>query len=297
MNHELVLLHRPGPERFEASLLENLTEKFSFTTCMRHILLVSSDDVGIIADSIREGDQVFRGEEAYRFLLEVICGLHSPLIGETEVYGQLKNEVAAFQQMATPWNAGLHRIFRSLFQDAKTIREKHLKDLGSQSYGSILRREIKGEKNVHIVGAGHLVQEILPWLAKDGTKIHVHCRDVEKARAVLPSGISIHSLNETIRLEGVLVIAAPVTAEWIKTWVSGNDLRLAADLRADSHVDRVDAIFPRTLVLGELLSRITSNQSALEKRKVEALEQAHALSSERSRHTEYRPFGWEDVCA
>ncbi len=301
MNHELTLLHRTGSERFDASILEALSAHFSFETCMRHVLLIPSEELELIAHRLRDSDEVYNGEAAYRFLLEVICGLHSPLVGETEVYGQLKNKVAEYQFSVAPWSAGLQRVFRSLFQDAKLIREKHLKDLGSQSYGSVLRREVKGAKRVHLLGAGHLVQEILPWLAKDGTEVHVHCREPEKARAVLPMKVQLHGIGETgaIGKDDVLVIAAPVTAAWIASWLgaSHSGLRLLADLRSDSHVDRIGGDFGRTLELGEMLSRISANQSSLQQRKAAALAQALELSSERSRHTEYRPFGWEDVCA
>src|SRR4051794_7116700 len=124
MNHELVLLHRQGSERFDSAIAESVTNHFSFETCMRHVLIVPADEIGSLADLIREGDQVFSGEDAYRFLLEVICGLHSPLVGETEVYGQLKNKVATTTFELSPWTTNLQRMFRSLFQDAKLVREK-----------------------------------------------------------------------------------------------------------------------------------------------------------------------------
>ncbi|HVK61496.1 MAG TPA: hypothetical protein VM432_08100 [Bdellovibrionales bacterium] len=301
MNNEIVLLHRPGSERFDAEMLASMTACFSFETCMRHIALIPADEIGFIADSIREGDQVFRGEEAYRFMLEVICGLHSPLVGETEVYGQMKNAVASFEQAPkTPWMANLKRVFSLLFQDAKAIRQKHLVDLGSQSYGSVLRRELKGAKVLHILGAGHLVQEILPWLAKDGTSIHVHCRDVVKARAALPMSVQIHEIGEKAEIaEGAaLIVAAPVSAEWMSGWLEGSGpMRLVADLRSDSHIDRFGDAYGRTLELGEMLTRINENQAIVEQRKSDALELARELSMAKSRHVEYRPFGWEDVCA
>jgi glutamyl-tRNA reductase len=308
MNHELVLLHRAGSVRFEfgkpaaESACDSIVTDsfFSFETCMRHILLLSSDSLGEFADPIREGDQVFKGEEAYRFLLEVICGLHSPLIGETEVYGQLKNKVSGFTFSTSPWHSDLRRMFRSLFEDAKVIREKHLKDLGSQSYGSVLRREAKGAKRVHILGAGHLVQEILPWLAKDGTEVHVYCRNPKKAIAILPNKVNVHGLSELVSSQSqeIFVVAAPVTAAWIKAWLpSGSRFRLIADLRSDSQVDRLAQNFGRTLELGEMLTRISANQIALEQRKTDALDDAKVLAEKRSRHSEYRPFGWEDVCA
>ena len=39
---------------------------------------------------ISSADEVFTGQNAYVFLLEVVCGLKSPILGETEVHGQYR---------------------------------------------------------------------------------------------------------------------------------------------------------------------------------------------------------------
>ena len=65
-------------------------------TCLRRILFLNSSDNRAVIEAAEVGKatpptvEVFRGEEAYRFLLEVICGLNSPIVGETAVMGQFK---------------------------------------------------------------------------------------------------------------------------------------------------------------------------------------------------------------
>lgn len=270
-------------------------------------------------------NEIYRGEDAYRFLLQVICGLHSPLVGETEVYGQFRNAVSAFAVPVNPWGLQARKFFQALFEDAKKIRQQHLKDLGSQSYGSVIRRELRGQprlSRVHILGAGHLVQEILPWITKDETEdnaeIHVHCRDPKKSAEALKAfpGVRIHDLSEgghddhdkdraaefgAFGSMDALVIAAPVTAEWVRTWVPASaDLRWVVDLRGDSADDPIPmsvATSRRVLTLPELFGRISSNQVHVQSRKRAALAAVDAAVSERSRFVENRPFGWEDVCA
>lgn len=311
MTPEILLLHRKGPERFR---LENMgSHAFSFQTCLRHIVLVDSQELNAgWVDEIREGDERLHGEDAYKLLLEIICGLHSPLLGETEVYGQFKNAVGQFNTPATPWGSLLARTFRLLFEDAKRIRQSYLEDLGSQSYGSILRRELRSLKRVHILGAGHLVKEILPWIAKEGIEIHVHCRDPKRGQVETAADEKVHfhsigdsigdTNNDRVQLAEaqVLIVAAPVSSAWMNEWMpASNDLRLVADLRADSAVDRFQAADSETRILdlGEFMSRLTTNQALLAERKELSLTAIEAAASERARAIEYRPFGWEDVCA
>jgi glutamyl-tRNA reductase len=293
MTQDFIVLHRTGPERYR---LPEEVVVFSFMTCLRHVVIADAD---VVADLAPQGGEVLRGEEAYRFLLEVICGLHSPLVGETEVAGQFKNAVAAFN---APAGSAVAKVFKALFEDAKKIRDAHLKDLGSQSYGSVLRREIRGLRNVHILGAGHLVQEILPWVMKDGLKLTIHVRDVVKATRELAeklgaetlSRLEIAAIGEHVSKCDALVIAAPVTSNFVAQWSMGADF--VADLRADSHVDRLTG-FDRVLELGAFMSRLSENQALVLERKRLALAAIAKAALERARTVEYRPFGWEDVCA
>lgn len=298
MTTDFMLVHREGSHRF--SNLESLGA-FSFMTCLRHIVIADADALAMY-EGIEAEDELMRGEEAYAFLLEVICGLRSPLLGETEVYGQFKNAAAAFAIPATPWGGLLARIFKNLFEDAKRIRQAHLEELGSQSYGSILRRELKGLTRVHVIGAGHLVQEIAPWIAKDGMSLTIHCRDTRKAThelGELAQKLQVTTLDDrsSIHAAEAILVAAPVTSAWIREWLpEGTSLALVVDLRSDSATDRV-AGGTKVIDLPQMMARLNSNQALLQERKRAALEAIEAAVAQRARHVEYRPFGWDDVCA
>lgn len=301
MTPDFYVLHRKGPERFV--LPEEAGSHFSFMTCLRHIVIADLDEMGHLATQATGlNDQILRGEAAYQLLLEIICGLHSSLVGETEVAGQFKNAVNQFTVPATPWGTLLAKTFKALFEDAKKIRDQHLKDLGSQSYGSVLRREVKGLKNVHILGAGHLVQEILPWINKDGIKIVIHARDTEKALkdlGPLSKNAVVSAIDARFELTDVdaMVVAAPVSAGWMKNWMpEGSQAKLIADLRSDSSTDAL-IDFDHVLELNEFMGRLSQNQAFIQERKVAALAAVSRAASDRARTVEYRPFGWEDVCA
>ena len=311
MYNELIVIHRKGVSGQTQSRAPLFASSggpegddvqlgwFYFKTCLRQIAVGEEhmlSDIEITAD-----DEILQGDDGYRFLLQVICGLHSPMVGETEVYGQFKNAVAAFTIPASPFGTRLQRYFRSLFEDAKKIRQAHLEDLGSQTYGSVVRRECKGLKQVHLLGAGHLVQEILPWVCKTDIEVHIHSRDPEKARAALGmfKDLKFHSLEERKLLVDAhaIVIAAPVSAEWFTQWVPADATpKIVFDLRDDSSDDRVPG-FARVLELGQVFAMISENQAHLESRRIAALNAIDAAVQERGRHVEYRPFGWEDVCA
>lgn len=308
MFNDIVLLHRSGSALAAHSQPE--AGWLQWKTCLRQIALGSMEVYEAHLPKMDEQDEVYIGDDAYRFLLQVICGLHSPLIGETEVNGQFKNAVASFELPVSPWGGQMRRFFKALFEDAKKIRQTHLSDLGSQSYGSILRRELRDLRRVHILGAGHLVQEVLPWLCKDGNEVFVHCRDTKKAAEELKAftDIKICQMNERTGLNQAeaLVIAAPLTAAWIRNWIGtdgGSRIRVVADTRGDSGEDYVaDGPGPigdraRVLTLADLLERISSNQIQLQARKRQALVAIDEAVAEKGRHVEYRPFGWEDVCA
>ena len=119
-------------------------------TCLRRILFLNARDNHDILDTIEtEGllppiVEVFRGQEAYQFLLEVICGLNSPIVGETAVMGQFKDFLQNAKFPNTCWGNFLRRLATNLMIDAKSVRTRHLQGLGSQSYGSLVRQHVKG---------------------------------------------------------------------------------------------------------------------------------------------------------
>jgi len=321
MFSDVVLIHRAGslaastlsqdlrPVSWASEVGDSAAETgwFLWQTCLRQIALGDEFQYEFSRSRLLPSDRVYRGEFAYQFLLEVICGLHSPLVGETEVYGQFKNTVAQFPFPLTPWGSQLKRFFKALFEDAKQIRQNHLVELGSQSYGSVVRRELRkfngGLTRIEVLGAGQLVKEILPWIAKDEAQIKVFARDPEKAQkqlgchrsTTLAAFQSFRDLSEA----QVLIIAAPLDAEAISQWAQKMpQLKTVIDLRADSATNVLNVAADVVVInLNEVFARIASNQALITERKSLALGAITVAIAKRNQHVEYRPFGWEDVCA
>jgi glutamyl-tRNA reductase len=280
---------------------------FHFKTCLRNIMVGPKDGLGFWKES--EGDEIYQGEKAYQFLLEVISGLHSSLIGETEILGQFKNSVMKFNFPDSHFGIEMKKFFQALFEDVKKVRSQHLADLGSQSYGSILRKEMKrvGETEIHVMGAGHLCEEILPWLAKDGIAIHIHVRDVERGIQKFKnskiiwhqlSNLGAHDLQTNNKLSGALIIAAPLRAVDLQHLLDESlDLKQVFDLRHDSDLDRLRKSHFELKNLKEFTNTLDENIELIVARTLRAKKLILQLTFLRTEAIEHRPFGWEDMTA
>jgi glutamyl-tRNA reductase len=102
-----------------------------------------------------------RGFEAVRHLLEVAAGLDSQMLGETEIFGQVKEAYAAAQAQG---QAGpvLNRVFQKAFQAAKHVRSHTAITSGHVSIANVavdLAQSIFGvldETRILLLGAGEI---------------------------------------------------------------------------------------------------------------------------------------------
>ncbi len=312
-------------------LLESISAgpHFRWDTCLRTVAVFPEQSA---VDSTVEISEVYTGETAYEKLLELICGLHSPLVGETEVFGQFKEAVQKFQRESNSVNEGLSSAFNQAFrawsngllEDAKQIRKNHLQDIGSQSYGSLVRRELRdlGSASVDILGAGRLVADILPWISKRTDRVAhsltIHCRDLTKAQQTLACCIApgsafmlepLHldkiriesSKNSSLnsKLPSVLLIAAPLSGNEIQNWMNerGRTFDLVLDLRAESRSEllKLSHVTGRYVSLEEFFQAINDTKQIASKRREAALSAVRNRREERETMAYHRPFGWDDV--
>jgi glutamyl-tRNA reductase len=235
-------------------------------TCLRRIVFLQPAETNFFVAGLCANSALYYGEDAYRFLLEVICGLHSPLVGETEVMGQFREFCAETRFPVTRWGWSLHRIILDLLADAKSVRQHHLQGLGSQSYGSLVRRHSKGTENIAVLGAGQLAQHILPWLA-DKNQVNLFYRRelrVETLRRRFPQvRLCQFAIEDASWDDGeeALVIAAPLPAAEIETWtrLQSVSFSVCLDLRGDSETDPVSLSLPVTK-LSELFSELREDR-------------------------------------
>ena len=116
-----------------------------------------------------ERDAVVADEDAYALLLEIVCGLRSPLLGETEVQAQFKQFLSSLDPADDAW---LRRLGQRVLTDAKQIRSHHLQGFGAHSYGQLALRHTARAERLVVVGAGALARDVLAH-ARDAKTIDV----------------------------------------------------------------------------------------------------------------------------
>lgn len=277
MLNNFTIVHRRKPNVFTE------LQAPVWATCLRSLAFIRPQD----SITLMEGDEKYSGKAAYQFLLEIVCGLQSPIVGETEVFGQFKT----FMQEWLREQPDKTVLAQRVLSDAKTLRSQHLKSLGNQSYGSWLRKNLKSN-TVHILGGGQLAREILPYISKQNKKAVVHVRE--------PSKVDFHQDVRTISsrqfCEGALVIAAPMSAEEIQRWLGGAQPKQIFDLRDNSCTDIVQNAAEHH-GLKQIFNQIEKNRSRLipviETVRADIIERAEKLHAQAL----VRPQGWDDLCA
>jgi glutamyl-tRNA reductase len=274
MLQDLRIVHRLKPSTFAGT-----HEAPVWATCLRSLAF---------GGKAEEGDELYVQEAAYQFLLEVVCGLKSPIVGETEVFGQFKT----FSQEWIKLEPKRAALVQRLLSDAKAIRSEHLTGMGVQSYGSWVRSKLT-QTRVHFLGGGQLVREIYPYLEKQERDLVLHLRDLYKgSNFTAPS----HSLDERAFDDGALIIAAPLSAREIEAWLAGRTPKQVIDLRDNSSTDKVQ-LKTKVHLLSDIFAEIEKTKARLQPRletvQREIRERAEKLASQ----SQLRPQGWDDLCA
>ena len=146
---------------------------FRFETCQRWIWISTESRAStLLHPLLSTGVQVFFGEEAYRFLLQVATGLESEIVGETDVFGQLKEAWREFQVVhsGSKLESQLFPWVQRVFEDTKEIRSYYLQNLGGASYGTLTRKWLRQTFTpgpILLVGSGQIAQAIAPFLIEN----------------------------------------------------------------------------------------------------------------------------------
>lgn len=299
---DILLVHRKSNRNFA----ESLQEAAIWKTCLRKILFCTEEELNTYSDLIEKEDQILRGEKALSLLLEILCGLHSPIVGETEVFGQFKNFVDSRKQAQDSLFGDHQKWLNFIFSEVKKTRAENLVGLGSQSYGSLLRKYTKEQRTVTVCGSGHLAQEILPWLSQKKS-LQVLCRDTSKMQNFDEkykfNNLLITAYNESYIQGEAMVIAAPLSDARILELINmqGAEPLAIYDLRGEEN-DLPSLLanqFPHVTLMGlhqffaEIEETKKDTQTKIQAIKQNLFEKAVAFMQ----RTELRPLGWDDLCA
>jgi len=258
-------------------------------TCVRQVAFVDEPD------AIPPGVPAWHDEAAYVHVLEVVCGLHSPIVGETEVLHQFK----VFADGLPTERSALRDVCTRLLADARTVRARHLIGLGSRSYGSAVRRDVRESGRVAVLGTGVLAREIVPFLVRPGRVIDLWGRRTRCSMAA--PGLTYRSLecphSAVIAEPSALVIAAPISAVNIARFAARYaNLEVVIDLRAEGEQDPLPPIAP-LISLADVFSDLQQAAHAIDSRVVAAKEKIRQCARDYTTRVKLNPSGWHDLCA
>lgn len=258
-------------------------------TCLREIAFVENVTV------IPGAGAALQDEAAYIHILEVICGLDSPIIGETEVMSQFKAFVAALPAD----HATLRLICERLLVDARVVRARHLTGLGSRSYGSAVRRHVRDFPRVALIGTGMLAQDILPFLQDEGRIVDLWGRRESIEWPAAGATYRQIAVAEGLELGGrtAMVVAAPIAAADIaRLQQCYLDVALLVDLRGEARLDPPPPIASR-VTLDDVFAEMQAATAATEHRAAAAREEIRRCAQAFVTRAKLNPSGWHDLCA
>ncbi len=150
-----------------------------------------------------------------------------------------------------------------------------------------------------MLGAGHLVQEMLPWISgEDSSHIEILTRDTQKAKTIFPL-IQVKNLYFSSASHQALVIAAPVSDQQILEILrSSPQTRLVFDFRGeDNSLAQMldDRFFYKGL--GQFFDDLKEIQNQTIQLVQMVKQEIKNLVNQYHSRLEHRPMGWDDLCA
>jgi len=228
---DLVALNRKSPDAAAEGLLPDAC---AVKTCLREVRIATlpPDSRPAPMEARAAGYETYSGADAYRFLLQLACGLESEIAGETEILGQIKQSWRDYETAHAAEARALRPWMQRLLQDTKEVRTEYVVGLGSATYGSLVRRLLGGTPTgpTLLVGAGQLAETILPFL--DTGEVLVWNRSRERAEAMM-------SRQREAQTAGRVTLLPATPEAEAQAWQRARDVILCIPADAARDAERV----------------------------------------------------------
>lgn len=229
---ELTILNRKSSGESTTALLPHACV---ISTCLREVRIgmLPVEDQPMPAEAHAAGYELHTGASAYRFLLQLACGLESEIAGETEILGQVKQAWRDCEIQGGDGPKQLRPWMQRLLQDTKEIRSEYVVGLGSTTYGSLVRRLLGGAAQgpTLLLGAGQLAETILPFL--DTGEVLVWNRSQARASEML-------SRQRAAQIQGRVHLLDSTPAAEEAAWQRARDVILCIPADAERDAERVN---------------------------------------------------------
>ena len=205
---------------------EGFLESVIISTCNRIELYVVADknhdgDLNRCFGSIFKSDDFLdldyythRGIEVLKHLCRVGCGLDSMVLGETEIFGQLKKAYSIAQSSGNT-SKRLNKLFQNSFMISKHVRTNTKITRGATSVGAAgvdLAEKIFGDLRkckVMVMGAGQMGQMVAKTLISRGVEsLEAASRSLENASKLAEElgGVAFQLDDSISRLAGIDIL-------------------------------------------------------------------------------------------
>ena len=234
---------------------------------------------------VRKNDQfLFSGYEAFKHLLRVMTGIDSMIVGEPDIFGQVKKSLKNSQKHNFV-NSELDDVFSKAIYLSKDIRTETNLSKNPLSIASLVESEIQKNnlKEVMVIGAGEVGKTLIKRLVKKDYKIDLFNRSSVSIEGILSKPLD--QLKEYLIQNKVIVVAASGDAPFITSEdMMGMDAKLIFDLAIPRNLDEKIKELPSVelLILDEISRMVEFN---LKGRK-NAVTRAESIISE-SAETEF----------
>jgi glutamyl-tRNA reductase len=285
----LLILHSNDKDRDK----EGFSGLAHWKTCMRTLYIGDVRIFDVSQARFSPYYKVYVGYDAYKLLLEIVSGIRSRLLGETEVLAQFKEIMKNETLPKNSLGDYLKKLRDQIIEDSRKIRSGHLRFLGDQSYGGLANRYLKSAPEVFLLGTGNLAVKVLPWLLEKNRTVTVVGRNIEKLQEI--SGkypVQTQRLESYTPGEHAIVIAAPMAVKDMIPDIKENTI--VVDFREDDKKDQ----FPDSINYISFESMLNSLKAQEErnkelKKKLEIV--VSEITAERENESQNFLYGWEDI--
>ncbi|MBT3236768.1 MAG: hypothetical protein HN353_12500 [Bdellovibrionales bacterium] len=303
MFNKLTLINLPPNSEITVPALG---EVFVLETCQRTIILGYNDLPHKFVGTNCDQAEVFNGSTAYNFLLAIICGLKSKVVGESEIVNQFKVGLKRYMgsKLCSPY---ICNVLEKLLKDSKRVRTDHLLEVGQNSYSGIAKKLIEKQYRdgtVLILGSGALALSLIKILKKNH-QLSISARNDKKVRQLCTQfNIESVSWQEKNKYEEFNVIINTIGTEAVlldqqffsKWQVQHKGLGFFVDLGLPSSISTPLDSSQGIYRLADILDLGVMLDSEKTKRVELAFDKIDQLTKSRMMNFTFNvPFGWGEL--
>ena len=155
---------------------------------------------------IRKNDQyLFSGIDAFNHLLEVMTGIDSMIVGEPDIFGQVKKSFLNSKNFSF-MTEDIESIFSGAIKLSKHVRTETKLSENPISIASVVDSEIKGSESIALIGGGDVSKALISRFKKRQLKVDLFNRSNIEIEGIVSKDLS--EIKSSSKISDTFVIAA-----------------------------------------------------------------------------------------